>query len=234
MHTITNSRKKRLTDLSFTLIVPLMMITLAACSGSKNESSGTTGGNTDSSDVRRGGVSDTTTGTSRDRFDTTGSGSRQGRISDTSSSSRGRFEHPDTSTGAIHDRRQGLDTTGSDIDPYRHRSVDTSSSSVGERRGTGEMGNGNKVDVKLSEYSIDMPRSLQPGMTTFNISNTGTEEHSLQIEGNGIQRELDSKVKPGQSGTLRVNLIPGTYDVTCPVKNHKSEGMTLQVTVRER
>lgn len=87
------------------------------------------------------------------------------------------------------------------------------------------------VEVRLHGRTIEMPGSLPPGETTFTVTNTGEHEHSFEIEGNGIERELEANLAPGESGELTVTLEPGTYTVYCPVGDHREEGMvtTLQV-----
>lgn len=89
----------------------------------------------------------------------------------------------------------------------------------------------NPVEVTLIDGQIQMVNSLPAGSITFNVTNNGTKEHSFEIEGNGIEEALDPTLQPGQSGTLNVNLQPGTYEVYCPVGNHRAEGMTMQLTV---
>src|SRR5512134_107625 len=67
------------------------------------------------------------------------------------------------------------------------------------------------VDVTLTEYQIDMPAALEPGWTSLRIRNVGKKEHSFSIKGRGLERKLESELKPGQSATLQVELNPGTY-----------------------
>ena len=90
----------------------------------------------------------------------------------------------------------------------------------------------NAVNVTLSEYKIDMPGSLPAGPTTFNITNTGSKTHTFKIEGNGIEEKLKSSLKEKESGTLHVDLKPGTYKVTCPVMGHTHKGMQLELKVQ--
>jgi len=91
---------------------------------------------------------------------------------------------------------------------------------------------GNSVDVKLTEFKIDMPNSLPAGTTTFKVTNDGKVVHNVEIVGNGIDKKLDANLQAGQSGTMQVDLKPGTYDVYCPVDSHKQNGMDLQLTVK--
>ena len=36
----------------------------------------------------------------------------------------------------------------------------------------------------------------------------------------------------GEKGTLEVDLVPGKYEVWCPVGNHKERGMDTSITVQ--
>jgi uncharacterized cupredoxin-like copper-binding protein len=88
------------------------------------------------------------------------------------------------------------------------------------------------VEVKLTEYKIEMPASVSAGATTFKVTNTGKEAHGFEIEGNGIEKALKPRLKKGESGSLQVDLKPGTYEVYCPVLGHKKRGMSLNLTVK--
>ena len=88
------------------------------------------------------------------------------------------------------------------------------------------------VEVKLTEYKIEMPTLIGTGATTFNVTNTGNETHGFEIEGNGIEKALKPRLKKGENGSLQVDLKPGTYKVYCPVLGHKWHGMSLDLTVR--
>ncbi len=105
----------------------------------------------------------------------------------------------------------------------------------GEEGGGGlddpEVGAGT-VDVELSEYVIRMPESIQSGPTEFVVTNAGTEEHNFEIEGQGIEEELETNLQPGETGTLQVDLEPGTYTIYCPVNDHREHGMELTLTVQ--
>ena len=91
----------------------------------------------------------------------------------------------------------------------------------------------NPVNVTLSEYKIDMPSSLPAGPTTFHITNSASKKHTLKIEGNGIEEKLKSSLKEKESGTLQVDLKPGTYKVTCPVMGHTHKGMSMELKVTQ-
>ena len=88
------------------------------------------------------------------------------------------------------------------------------------------------VQVTLVDYDIRMPATLAPGTVTFNVTNTGSHEHSFEVEGAGIERALDTPLQPGQTGQLRVDLRRGTYNVYCPVADHEQRGMSRQLIVQ--
>ena len=90
---------------------------------------------------------------------------------------------------------------------------------------------GNTVEVELSEFNIEMPRSIPAGMTTFRVTNVGTIPHNFQVEGQGINRVFDTNLQPGATETMEVELRPGTYQVYCPVGNHRQLGMQLELRV---
>ena len=96
-----------------------------------------------------------------------------------------------------------------------------------------EAAGGETVMVSLMEFAIDMPSELPAGPTTFEVTNNGTIEHNFEVEGQGIEEELPENLPPGASGTLTVDLAPGTYEVYCPIGNHADEGMRVELTVMD-
>jgi uncharacterized cupredoxin-like copper-binding protein len=95
-------------------------------------------------------------------------------------------------------------------------------------------GAGGTVDLTAADYKFDpSDPSVKAGNVTFDLKNQGQTAHSLEIEDvNGEDKELEGDVQPGSSGTLTVNLKPGTYEFYCPVDNHKEMGMTGEITVK--
>jgi uncharacterized cupredoxin-like copper-binding protein len=89
------------------------------------------------------------------------------------------------------------------------------------------------VDVKLSEWKIEMPTKISAGSVVFRIVNVGKDSHNLRIEGQGIEKQLPHNLKAGEKAELQVDLQPGTYQVYCPVGLgiHKKRGMHLQLVV---
>jgi plastocyanin len=91
----------------------------------------------------------------------------------------------------------------------------------------------NTVQVSLTEFEIDMPDSIPAGPTTFEITNNGTVEHNFEVEGQDVEEELETNLQPGETGTLELDLAPGTYEIYCPVDDHEGQGMSLTLTVTE-
>ena len=89
-----------------------------------------------------------------------------------------------------------------------------------------------KVSVAMTEYHFTMPSTVRPGLTTFVIKNTGRKEHTFEIKGEGIDQKLSPNPKPGQTETMKVDLKPGTYTITCPLPFHTMRGMKTTLTVK--
>jgi plastocyanin len=89
------------------------------------------------------------------------------------------------------------------------------------------------VDVTLTEFAIDMPTEIPAGATRFSIANNGNAPHNFVVEGEGISRRLANNLQPGQTGSLNVDLAPGSYTIFCPVGEgaHRSQGMEVALTV---
>lgn len=85
------------------------------------------------------------------------------------------------------------------------------------------------VDVKLSEFKIDMPNALRAGPILFRVTNAGTVQHGFKIEGQGMNSQIDGNLNPGETKNLLVNLAAGTYRVYCPVDGHRDQGMLVNL-----
>ena len=86
--------------------------------------------------------------------------------------------------------------------------------------------------LELQEYEIRMPETLPAGHQIFLVVNSGTMNHSLIVDGNGIHKELPQPLPRGDSAQFDIDLEPGTYTFYCPVDEHKGKGMTRTVTVQ--
>jgi uncharacterized membrane protein YphA (DoxX/SURF4 family)/uncharacterized cupredoxin-like copper-binding protein len=87
------------------------------------------------------------------------------------------------------------------------------------------------VEVRLTEFKIEMPLRLNAGQTLFKVTNAGTMFHRFEIEGKGMEKEIEPGVDAGQTKTLKLDLEPGAYEVYCPVHGHKKAGMSLRLQV---
>src|SRR2546429_8956542 len=89
------------------------------------------------------------------------------------------------------------------------------------------------VNVKLSEWNVVLSQaSVAAGPVTFVITNAGSIPHGLEVEGQGIEQEIET-IQPGASDTLTLTLKPGSYEVYCPVgsDSHKKLGMDTHLKV---
>src|SRR5262249_8383579 len=68
----------------------------------------------------------------------------------------------------------------------------------------------------------------------FEVVNSGTVPHSLEIEGGGLEKSTP-RMAPGAKSTLALDLRPGSYEAYCPIGkgSHKMLGMMNHLTVGE-
>jgi uncharacterized cupredoxin-like copper-binding protein len=92
---------------------------------------------------------------------------------------------------------------------------------------------GETVDMSLTDFALNpADPTVNAGTVTFNVANDGQTTHALEVEGPGEEVETDN-LAPGDSAKLTVDLNePGTYEMYCPVGNHKEMGMEGEITVK--
>jgi hypothetical protein len=90
------------------------------------------------------------------------------------------------------------------------------------------------IEVKLTEFAIELPKTVPVGKMVFSVTNAGTMEHNFEVEGQGIEQKFDINLKPGETKNLHVDLPVGKYTVYCPVNDHKKRGMELELMVAEQ
>ena len=106
---------------------------------------------------------------------------------------------------------------------------DDSTDSSGNSSGSAS----DEIPVQLSDYTIT-PSTLSPregGTITLSIINNGPSSHALEIEGNGVEEETGT-ISTGGREKLTVDLKPGTYEMYCPIGDHRSRGMEGSIVVR--
>jgi uncharacterized cupredoxin-like copper-binding protein len=85
------------------------------------------------------------------------------------------------------------------------------------------------VDVRVTDHHLEMPDSLPTGPTKFQVTNTGSHDHSFGITGPNADDKLEAALKPGETATLEMFLDIGTYRVYCPVD--ENQGHTMQIAL---
>lgn len=95
-------------------------------------------------------------------------------------------------------------------------------------------GGGETVEISGTDFAFDPTNpTVKAGTVTFNLTNDGQTTHNIEVEGPNGEAELEQDLAPGESGQLTVDLSePGTYEMYCPVGNHKDMGMEGEITVR--
>lgn len=89
--------------------------------------------------------------------------------------------------------------------------------------------------ISLFSTSVEAgSASVEAGAVTFEVSNQGTTAHSFAILGASekevSEKRMEETIAPGDTGTLEVELGPGTYQAYCPVSGHsEKEGVEFTV-----
>lgn len=88
---------------------------------------------------------------------------------------------------------------------------------------------GTRIEVIETEYSITLPRTLAPGRYTFVVDNMGRAGHDLAIKGPGV--DVVKRLPHGGRAEIITTLQPGTYELWCPMDDHRDRGMLQTVAV---
>jgi uncharacterized cupredoxin-like copper-binding protein len=106
-------------------------------------------------------------------------------------------------------------------------------SSSSESGTTGQAAAGQAIPISETEFKLD-PSSVQvdqAGTVTFRVTNDGTIDHALEVEGQGMEEKTET-IKPGESAELLVDLSKeGSYEIYCPIDGHRDSGMEGTLTV---
>jgi len=89
------------------------------------------------------------------------------------------------------------------------------------------------VAVRASEWKLELSQLTVPtGEVEITVKNSGTMPHALEIEGQGIEKELEP-INAVATSKLRINLPPGNYELYCPIGDgaHKKMGMIAKIEV---
>ena len=89
-----------------------------------------------------------------------------------------------------------------------------------------------RTGVDLTEWAVRPAyATLAGGRVVFNVANLGEDDHNLSVRGDGIEYgRVDGA--PGNTGSLVLQLRPGTYTLYCSLQGHEEQGMSADVSVR--
>ena len=91
---------------------------------------------------------------------------------------------------------------------------------------------GEVVDAALVDFAIELDEeSFEAGTHEFAVTNAGDASHDFVVERDGEDVAATEVLQPGQSGSVTVDLEPGTYVFYCSVGNHRAMGMEVTVEV---
>jgi uncharacterized cupredoxin-like copper-binding protein len=94
------------------------------------------------------------------------------------------------------------------------------------------LGSGTKVTATLTDFHIALSQqTFDAGTYTFEVTNAGQATHSLEIVRDGEADVRSDNIRPGHSDKITIAMTKGTYQVYCPVGNHRSQGMDMKLTV---
>jgi plastocyanin len=71
--------------------------------------------------------------------------------------------------------------------------------------------------------------TAKAGKVTVDFDNPASIPHAVEIEGNGTEVETD--VVTSGKASVDADLKAGTYELYCPVGNHRAQGMEAELTV---
>ncbi|HSU15064.1 hypothetical protein [Longimicrobium sp.] len=82
------------------------------------------------------------------------------------------------------------------------------------------------VAVRLTEYRIEMPDSVQQGEVTFSVTNAGHDQHQFSVRGHRGLRST-RVLKPGETVSFPMRLVVGGYTAYCNVREHNENHRQL-------
>lgn len=100
--------------------------------------------------------------------------------------------------------------------------------------GDDDGGAGTSSRLEATEFEFSPAQvTAQAGEHEFQLVNRGETEHALEIHAPGGEVVTD-RVAPGESATVTADLSEtGTYELYCPVGDHRQRGMEGSVTVKQ-
>jgi hypothetical protein len=91
-----------------------------------------------------------------------------------------------------------------------------------------------RVQVVAQEFRFSLSRTvIKRGRAIVELRNLGEDAHDLHLQRVGGTRVYVWPVaQPGQTIDKELDLLPGTYRLTCGVANHARLGMVATLHVR--
>lgn len=85
------------------------------------------------------------------------------------------------------------------------------------------------LEVELTEFALEGDLWAPEGAVELKVTNTGTVQHDLTVEGTGVATKL---LDPGATETIPLgDLAEGEYTIFCSVPGHKDAGMAATLMV---
>jgi plastocyanin len=83
-----------------------------------------------------------------------------------------------------------------------------------------------RVEIEATSYAYSPTTVTVPaGRVRFVIHNASDIVHGFEVEGQGMEEEIE-EIQPGATDSLTVALEEsGTYEIYCPVEDHEQRGM---------
>jgi LPXTG-motif cell wall-anchored protein len=85
-----------------------------------------------------------------------------------------------------------------------------------------------EFSITPGEFSAPQGQTVQ-----ITVTNSGTVEHNLTLEGGGVEKILfDTNLKPGETRTAEYTFAQGgAWEMYCPIDGHKDQGMQGDITI---
>jgi plastocyanin len=91
-----------------------------------------------------------------------------------------------------------------------------------------------RVQVVAMEFYYNLSRrTVTAGPAIVQLVDFGQDPHDLRMERVGGTRIYGTPIiQPGTLYNLKLDLLPGTYELWCSVANHRALGMEARLVVR--
>lgn len=83
------------------------------------------------------------------------------------------------------------------------------------------------IQVSITDSAIRVTGTPVAGATRFQISNDGSQDQMLVIEGAGVREQLPAPLKPLETNSIVVTLAPGSYRLYSPANPQLSAELTV-------